>query len=95
MCSLRAGAFRVPCRLEDAKDLPRWSPIFLILIVPKLTWTGLGTLRTELGTPLSVRGTLIGWCPPKSLELCSVPVIVGTQEGRVFSNGRHRPERLR
>ena len=23
------------------------------------------------------RGTLIRWCPPSLLELCSVPVIVG------------------
>ena len=38
---------------------------------------GGGTPQTGLGTPLSGRGTLIRWCPPKLLELCSVPVIVG------------------
>src|ERR1039457_5902006 len=44
---------------------------------------GGGTPQIGLGTPLSGRGTLIRWCPPKLLELCSVPVIVGKgQEGR-------------
>ncbi len=36
-----------------------------------------GTPQVELGTLMFMRGTLIHWCPPKSLELYAVPVIVG------------------